>query len=135
MAKRQKRTPLTSYMMFQGVKGLVLFGVGATVLIITAWFLWTEGFSGLVFMTVVVAFGAVMVWTVGALIVALPIWAVLHALGFRGWPVAVVGGASVVGLIWSVTGWAEATAAGAVIGAIAGWGLWWMAYKRGEAAQ
>ena len=133
MRQGQTKTRLTGGIMAWGLLGLSLFGSSATVLLLVATLQNTNPiyFLGMALLIFPLTFA---VWGVGGVIVGFPIWAVLHALGLRGWPVAISSGAGLVGLIWflATREWAAA-AAGALAGAVAGWGLWWMAYKRGGA--
>ena len=127
MNLEQTRTPLTGEMMARGVAGLTVFGAGATFLrgaVLTAI---APGEGGI---------GSMSVGGLGGVFVALPIWAGLHALGMRSWPIPVLCGAALVALIWNLnTSSPVVAAAGALAGAVAGLGLWWAAYKRGEAAR
>jgi len=136
----QTRTPLTGEMMARGVAGLTVFGAGATFLrgaVLTAIAPGEGGIGpGLAMLLFPLGIGSMIVWGLGGVFVALPIWAGLHALGMRSWPIPVVCGAALVALIWILsTGSPVVAAAGAMAGAGAGWGLWWAAYKRGEAAR
>lgn len=141
MNLEQTRTPLTGGMMARGVAGLTLFGSGATVLVVTTWWAMEPGGagispSGFAILFLVICIPSVIVWMLGGVFVALPLWAGLHALGMRSWPIPVLCGAALVALIWNLnTPSPVVAAAGALAGAVAGWGLWWMAYKDGEAAQ
>ncbi|MGV9007566.1 MAG: hypothetical protein ACOH1H_12610 [Brevundimonas sp.] len=130
MRQRQTKTRLTGGIMAWGLLGLSLFGSSTTVILLVATLQNTSPiyFPGMALLIFPLTFA---VWGVGGVIVGFPIWAGLHALGLRGWPVAVSGGAGLVGLIWflATREWAVG-AAGALSGAAAGWGMWRMAYGR-----
>ncbi|MGV9007567.1 MAG: hypothetical protein ACOH1H_12615 [Brevundimonas sp.] len=133
------KTRLTGEMMARGVEGLTLFGSGSTVLMVTTWWAMEPGdagisLSGFAMLFLVICIPIVIVWALGGVVVALPLWAGLHALGMRNWPVPVLCGAGLVAMIWNLnTPSPVVAAAGALSGAVAGWGLWWMAYRRGGA--
>lgn len=136
MSETPTKTCLTASMMGRGVSGLILFGSGATVLMSLAWVIAEPGDGGFGLGTglFVVFFSGTLsaiVWGLGSVVVALPIWALLHAFGVRGWPAPVAGGAGLVALIWYLnTPSPVVAAAGALAGAAAGWGMWRMAYGR-----
>ncbi|WP_339873648.1 hypothetical protein [uncultured Brevundimonas sp.] len=131
MKQRAAKTRLTGGVMAWGLLGLSLFGSSATVFLFLFLIVATMQIQ-LLGPALILFPWAFAVWVIGGVIVGFPIWAGLHALGLRGWPVAVAGGAGLVGLIWllAIPHWI-AGGAGALAGAVAGWGLWWMAYQRG----
>lgn len=136
MQQRQTKPPEWGDIMLRGWTGLTLFGAGATVLIFTPSMTGAQaGVGGTAGIALLVFLVAVIFWGLGGLIIALPIWSGLHTLGLRDWLPAVAGGAVLVALAWFLVGDGAPTIAGkgAIAGAVAGWGLWWMAYRRGSA--
>ena len=137
MKQRATKARLTADMVGRGVSGLLLSGSAATAVAVTGWWAMEPGGAGIslpgfTILMLVIILPSVIVWGLGSVFVALPLWAGLHALGMRNWPTPVTCGAGLVGPIWFlVTHDWTAGAAGALAGAFAGWGLWWSAYGRG----
>ena len=120
MKQRAAKTRLTGGVMAWGLLGLSLFGSSATVFLFLFLIVATMQIQ-LLGPALILFPWAFAVWVIGGVIVGFPIWAGLHALGLRGWPVAVAGGAGLVGLIWllAIPHWI-AGGAGALAGAVAG---------------
>jgi hypothetical protein len=125
-----------------GLLGMLLWGASSSVLAIMGpMFLGGPLFMYDAGILVIVAFGALIavtiaavVWGLGGLVLALPIWLALIAAGARGWRLAlsmICAGALAVGAIWAwflhapigSSGFWLAMGLGAISGAFGGYGF------------